>query len=334
MVAFVAAFASLATAHAQPEPEGLNHFRFSARSVFNIKGGFADVGSLALNPGRITPDGSAYNYDDGYVLTDASGNAGGQTWNWGYDSASQLSGDSILMHRTTALAGTGGGSGLDSADPSLGFELVYARELGRSEKLRYGVEVALDYVGVSLDGARQSSGTVTLTTDTYGFTPGTTPPGAPYQGTFNGPGFLIGFAPVDSDSTTAGATVSGRYQLDADVWGGRVGPYVEFPLAERVGVTLSGGLAAAMINLSGEWSETVNIDGSTTSRSGSGSSEAWEWGAYIGAAAVWHVSPRWNVAAGVELLHLGTSSQTLGGRPAELDLSQAVNVTIGVGYDF
>src|SRR5262245_29054397 len=77
-------------ANAQLEPGSLNRFRLSGRAVVNIKGGFTDVGSLALNPGRhLTPDGSPYNYLDGYVLTDVSTNAGGLTWNWGYDNQDQ-----------------------------------------------------------------------------------------------------------------------------------------------------------------------------------------------------------------------------------------------------
>src|SRR5256885_10986486 len=41
-------------------------------------------------------------FRSGYVLTDVSGNLGGQTWYWGYDdSASQISGNTILLNRST-----------------------------------------------------------------------------------------------------------------------------------------------------------------------------------------------------------------------------------------
>src|SRR5207248_6705068 len=53
---------------------------------------------------RLTPRGDRYNYDDGYLLTDTSGNYGGQTWYWGYDnSANQISGNTIMLSRSTIM---------------------------------------------------------------------------------------------------------------------------------------------------------------------------------------------------------------------------------------
>src|SRR6266699_1485286 len=72
-----------------------NRLSLSARFGFNISGKFKGIGNglftvPAPNPRR-TLDGDAYNYDDGYVLTDSSGNFGGETRYWGYDdSASQI----------------------------------------------------------------------------------------------------------------------------------------------------------------------------------------------------------------------------------------------------
>ena len=92
-----------ATLWAQPDDAtNLNHFSFSARAGFNITGRFKNLGALTLTPStRLTPNGDPYNYDNGYVLTDVSGNAGGQTWYWGYDGPGQISGNTILMSRST-----------------------------------------------------------------------------------------------------------------------------------------------------------------------------------------------------------------------------------------
>src|SRR5882672_7958373 len=72
-----------------------NRVTLSVRYGFNVSGKFKGIGSsfapgAPLAGGRRTPRGDNYNYDNGYVLTDISGNAGGQTWYWGYDSASQV----------------------------------------------------------------------------------------------------------------------------------------------------------------------------------------------------------------------------------------------------
>jgi len=60
----------------------LDRFSLNARFGLNISAKFKRASmSLTALP-RTSPDGSRYNYDDGYVLTDVSGNYGGQTWNW------------------------------------------------------------------------------------------------------------------------------------------------------------------------------------------------------------------------------------------------------------
>ena len=54
-------------------------------------------GNPAPSAPRYTPDGDRYNYDNGYVLVDSTGNAMGYTRYWGYDSASQVSGNTIAL---------------------------------------------------------------------------------------------------------------------------------------------------------------------------------------------------------------------------------------------
>src|SRR5436190_316861 len=101
----VAAMMSLSAAHAAETVT--NRLSASVRFGLNISAKFrGNVGTVPPGAPRTTPDGNPYNYDDGYVLPDVSGGAGGQTWNWGYDnSASQISGggafpaNTILMSR-------------------------------------------------------------------------------------------------------------------------------------------------------------------------------------------------------------------------------------------
>src|SRR4051812_35483703 len=81
----LAALHMTATRAQEREPENKNRFFVGGRLHFNIK---ADLKTLpgGFNAG---PD-----YDDGFVRTDISGNAGGKTWNWGYTSTNQLFGAS------------------------------------------------------------------------------------------------------------------------------------------------------------------------------------------------------------------------------------------------
>src|SRR6516164_6768786 len=70
-----------------------NRVTLTLQFALNLRADFRGIGgnlnSLTGN-GRVTPNGNAYNYDNGYVLTDISGNAGGQSWYWGYDNANQV----------------------------------------------------------------------------------------------------------------------------------------------------------------------------------------------------------------------------------------------------
>ena len=160
--------------------------------------------------GRRTPNGDPYNYADGYVLTDISGNAGGQTWYWGYDNANQvnLADHTITFDRTTVPSQMPGAGGNESDDLTrVGAELSYNYEIGTKDNwhgFRYGIEAAVNYMPVGFSGNSLSSVSLLHTVDTYSFTPGTTPPGydnpgeLPYQGTFQGPNFVINVPPISS----------------------------------------------------------------------------------------------------------------------------------------
>jgi YD repeat-containing protein len=318
----------------------LNRFSFNARFGLNISAKFKRARSMSLTtPPRTTPDGNRYNYDDGYVLTDISGNAGGQTWNWGYDQPGQIAGNTISMHRSTILANAPSATGVDEDDPQSGFEFTYDRELGNRDKLHYGLEAAVNYMNISLKDTSVFSGNVSRLTDAYPFTPGTTPPLTPpsYQGSFNGPGFVLGSTPVSS--TTAlipgGATIVDQRNYDADIWGFRLGPYAEYPLSQNIDLWFSGGLAAALVDGSASWKETAFIAGGGTAvGSGGGSDLGLLWGGYLSAKVSWQLSERWSAEGGVQYQYLGTYEHNFGGQVMQLDLSKSVFITVGLGYSF
>jgi hypothetical protein len=322
----------------QVETNSLNHFRFVPRAAFGINARFRNVGNLFLSPaGRTTPNGNAYNYNDGYVRTDVSGNAGGHTWYWGYDSSSQISGNTILMHQTAASGNVSSSDGTDLSNPGWGGELIYDRELGSRGAVCYGLEAALDYANLSLRAGGSGTGDIIQTTDAYAFGSGTTPPAAPYQGTFNGPGFLIGSSPASSSSTvmTGAANIMTTQRLDANIWGMRLGPYLDFPVDERVDLSLSGGVALALMGASASWTEIVNLSGSgPLSASGGGHDLAFLWGGYVGVNLSWQLSKHWDAEAGGQYQYLGIYRHTFDGSEVELNLTKSILVTLGISYSF
>jgi YD repeat-containing protein len=316
----------------------LNRFSLNARFGFNISAKFRSMSGISLTaPPRTTPDGSQYNYDDGYVLNDISGHAGNQTWNWGYDQAGQIAGNTILMSRSTVSADAPDGAGTGGGGSQCGFEFTYDRELGNRDKLHYGLEAAVNYMNLSLKDTSVSSGNVSRLTDAYPFTSGTTPPPTPpaYQGSFNGPGFLLGYTPVSSTTTPGGATIVDQRNYDADIWGFRLGPYAEYPLSQNIDLWFSGGLAVAVVDGSASWKETASIaGGGTMVGSGGGSDLGLLGGGYLSAQVSWQLSEHWSAAGGVQYQCLGTYEHNFGGQAMQLDLSKSVFITIGLGYSF
>lgn len=339
----VALFASTALAAEQTDTNRLNRFGFSARIGFGVTAKFKSLGRLSLAPPRTTPNGDAFNYDDGYVLTDGSGNDGEQTWYWGYgyedDGPVQISGDTILMHRSTVLPNLNSGQGRSDADPNLGGELTYNRELVTFGRWRFGLEAAVNFMTFGLDDHRALSGNVSRQADHYPFTPGTTPPIGlpPYQGSYEGPGFVIDANPTTSTTLFVpnGATITGQRKYDADIWGFHLGPYAQIALCTNVDLTLSAGLAAGLVCDSASWNETINITGGGTATSiGRGSDTGLLLGGYASAKATWHLSERWSLDGGVQFQSLGVYNHSLGGRKVELDLSKSIFIVVGLGYSF
>ena len=315
----------------------LNHLSLSARFGFNISARFSGMSTL---PMRITPRGDRYNYDDGYVLTDISGNYNHQTWYWGYDnSASQISGNNILLSRSTISGATTDNTLRD--DPSYGAELVYRRQLGAGRGMKYGIEAAANYQNLSMSGNSSGSANLTRTTDAYPYTAGTTPPtatpGASYQGSYEGPGFVIGDTPVSSSTTyvPAGATITSDQHFDADIWGFRLGPYLDIPVADRLSLSLSGGLAVGLVNPSVSWTETAVLNtGSSASASGSGTDFRALWGGYAAGTVTYDFNERWSIIAGVQFQLLQDYNHSFAGQEVKLDLRSAFYLTLGVSYSF
>jgi hypothetical protein len=319
-------------ARAEDEPTRKSRLSFSPRVGFNVSAKFDGVGGGGS--GRTTPNGNNYNYDNGYVLTDISGNQGGQTWYWGYDdSAAQVSGNNIVLNRSSVTAGTASLS--EDADPSLGGELVYALELGNKGRLRYGFEAAAGYEHIRV----QSSGNflVTLTTqaDSYPFMAGSTPPTAtpsvPYQGTYQGPGFLIGDTPSGTSSVvTPGVPLSSQNELTSHLWTFRIGPCFELPVSKRVTLSLNGGVEGGILNSTISWSESA---GSYQSAGNTDDSTVLV-GFYAGGSVSWRFAERWKLSGGVQYHNLGVYENAYQGRSLELDLSSAIFVTLGVSWHF
>jgi hypothetical protein len=322
-----------------------NRLTLSLRFGLNISGKFKEVGrsfssGTPLAAGRRTPNGDTYNYDNGYVLTDNSGNYGGQSWYWGYDNASQVNAgaNTIAFNHTGATGLPSENSGDNSS--YIGAELTYDYELDLKEhwhNLHYGVEGAVNFMPIEFNGGGRYNATLSRQTDTYSYMSGTTPPSAPYQGSYNGPGFVINDTPASSTTELIpGATFVAQQHFEANLWGFRLGPYLDLPVSKKLDLYFTGGLAMGVLDGDASWRETLTLPGGggSLAASGGGSDISVLLGYYFSLKAAYQFTERWRVEAGAQYQDLGVYDHNFGGRVAELDLSKSLFVHAGVSFSF
>jgi hypothetical protein len=314
----------------------------SLRFGLNIHSSFKGIGA-GLNPGspggrQLTPNGDLYNYDDGYVLPDSTGNFLGLTTYWGYNNASQYNAGAgtIAFHNTTAA-----GPESDDSRPYPGVELTYDHQFGDKDGwhgIHWGIEGAVNYLRISFNDNTAGGASVTTATTLYQL-PGTTPPAAPFQGTFDGsPGgySLLNATPIStSTAVVPGATLLSQDKFDGDLWGFRLGPYMDVPVTENLSLHLSAGLALGLLYDQVSWQQSLTVPGSgTTTGAGSGSHFDVLWGGYISLDAQYEFNDRWGIEGGVQFEDLGKYRHSFNGREADLDLSRSVFVQVGISYSF
>jgi hypothetical protein len=348
----MASAASAQTRQVTPEDVGcgcsepLNRFGLNYRAGFNITAKFKHLGGFASasNPGPAPAEevGNANRiYDDGYNRVDSSGNAGGFTSFWGYDHSSQYDPSafnntgSITMHSSSA-SGTANSKNQED-DPQHGVELTYNRELGKIGSIKWGIEGAVNYTDLTIHNDGNFFTDAQTTSDTFALN-GVIPPEAPYHATFeqeSGPVLSSNPSSRTTDSVANGALISGRHNFDADMYGLRLGPYVEIPICPKFAVSLSGGLAAVWVNSQFKYQESLSVGGSAgPSSHGNGSHDDVLPGGYVGGNLLFAINQNINLAVGAQYQSVGTYTHKENGRVAQLDLGNSVFLTAGLGFSF
>ena len=249
---------------------------------------------------------------------------------WGYANNNQYVGDNILLSydRSGTLAQD------FKNDPQVGLEAGYSRQLGERNGQKWGIEAAFSYLNLDL-GSRGIADPNVLGVDAFPLPvdPNTgrpvVPPIAPYaQPDPRGPGALIG-------DTLPRDPVTIVSDLDAAIYGFKVGPYFEYPLAQRVSLTVSGGFALLIADSSFRVRQSVSI---ASPLSASGTLTRSEVGvlpgAYVGGRLSLAVSDSAAVFTGLQYESTGHHAQSLGNKRVEIDFWNAVYWTFGFSYSF
>jgi len=342
--------------------QSTNHVTLSLRFGLNIRASFKGFGNglyyvpgSSSGNGRTTPFGDPYNYDDGYVLTTSSytpnpDNSPNPTFTtyWGYDNqqlvsaGGQLIGSAgaytgVALSRSTATGISASQSGSDGQSYP-GFELAYDRELGKKENwhdMHFGLEGAVNYMKISVNENSASGASVSTLTDVYNFpiTESSPPPTADSGGPSS---IALTSSPVSSSISSASGSFLSQDQYNGDLWGFRLGPYVDFPMSKKWSLHLSGGLALGLLDDSEAWQQTLNnVPGiGSLTASGQGSDFKMLWGYYVSLDAAYQFNKRWGVEGGVQFEDIGKYNHTFSGREVNLDLSRSLFVQVGISYSF
>ena len=324
-----------------------NRISLSYRLGLNITADFRRFGGFpaATDPGPSSGAKENRNYDNGYNRVDITGNDHqpgfpDTTWNWGFQGGSSVQGNSIVLHSASSPANAVSKNNDDGVNH--GFEISYQRELKRAEKWRGGLEVAFGFTTLSIRDSRVLRNEANLITDTFPVPGGVeTIPGYPfgpndsYSGSYATPGALLDSSldPGQRVRSTVSSitTITGERRLDANLYLIRLGPYVEFPLTEKVALFVNAGLNLAIGDSTFTYTETVAYNGATRAmRSASGSQLDVLVGGYAGGGFSYAFNEKWGVFAGAQFQTAGRSFNHQGGKESVLDMGQTVVVTVGV----
>jgi hypothetical protein len=325
------AVASLGARGQTSDESEWNHFGADFRLGLNIKTRFSNIGAAAAQSAPPAIGGVNHTYSDGFVRVDSSGDQGGQTWNWGYQNASQVPGNgTLLMHSAGAVAGASD----RNDDPRPGFEINYGRDLAHFGWGRAGIKLAFGYTDLNISDTRPLNGNLSLVTDAYSLG-GITPPLAPYSGSFGGPGPVIGDTPTRaSTEVPGGAIITGSRQIDGTLYDWHLGPYLELPLVGQLDFQVSGGLAIGLVDSRFSFSDTTTTAAGAVQAAGANHRIDSLVGFYAEAALAYRIMPEGSLFAGGQFQYLGDFTQTAGGRGAQLDLRQSIFFIVGVQWHF
>lgn len=323
-----------------------NRIGLSFKATFNIEAEFIDNGTeiSASNPGLADGRGDVNRtYDNpgsNYVLVDITGNRHFTsptnyivgTWGWGFSDLSQVSGDNLVMTSTSATAI---GSTTESDDPYFGAEFTYSRELVVRKNVHFGLEGAFGFFNVTIHDTDPVPGRTTVTTDVFnlnGYVPS-----VPDQNPTNRPGPIISSTVTGTNrtvTTTQGTAVEGFRTVNANVYGLRLGPYVDVDFGDDWYLTLSGGIAVAAIDNHLEVSESLPSSYGDSAREGRDGRLDWTMGGYVAASMNYRLTDRVSVFAGAQYHVLGDLERDVADKTMILHLGGTVSGVAGISYTF
>lgn len=303
-----------------------------AAVLFNAEASFTSPADEILPFG--TESGIDKQYDNGFVNVNKWGPSAPVTTNWGYTDAAQTPGDDTIRFNTTGGRMDGNLDGTTD-DVQYGIEFFYEQPIGDN----WGLKVVASYFRLEYENKVEGiSGDALAIEDAYSLNGVDLLlfPSAPYAGTIEGPGPVIGTTASRTVMTTPGAIeMNTTRELDGSLTTVNGGPYYEIVVADRLALILHVGVTLALADVDFAYEEQLaNRTASDVANSGESSNDEFLVGANAELTVVFGFAEGWTLEGGFRLQYLGDFSVEADGRTAEIDFGTAFVGTLGVAYSF
>lgn len=317
-------------------------FGASFAPLLNVDADFSSLGAYA-SPFALRPTGGGqdYEYENGFVRVDGSGNAGGVTSYWGYDDAAQYDpagGGSLSFNLTSGARNGRVGA---SEDFSPGFEFFGYLDMGRiadfsGRPVSWGFKTGLHYARISIGNSSTLTSDVIQVTDTFDASGILLIPAAGYSGPYSGAGPLLGDSPTRVTNVIAGgATVAGDRDLDLDMITLSAGPYIRIPVADNFSVLAEAGLSLSVAR--GEYdfeSVTTIAPLGTQTTGGDDTRTSLLPGVYAGFSAIWQLTERFGIHGSARYQYIDQFDIGANGTEASLSFDGSAVISLGGIWTF
>jgi hypothetical protein len=326
---------------AQVADDWFKYLRLGAVSAMNLRAEFSMSGTAPPASLGNLP-GGGMRYDDGYVGSDATGNAGGLTSYWGYDNASQIQGvgnaQTLQYHDTKSIASASSSFGSSREDNGVdfGLDVGYGGVLTLWKKTLIGWELGFTYLPVSFQDNRAFATKIKRSTFSYG-APQTIVPGFPYSGGSSGIGPLISSTGTELPGLSeVDGSLTGKRELDTTLYNLKLGPTFYWDLSRRIALQAGAGGAVGLLKGNYSFQEVSRANGETLTRSlkgGFGSTDL-VYGGYAGVNLLWHTAEKADIFVGAQYLRLGSVTYSQAGRQAKVEFNNGIYLTAGINWPF
>jgi len=339
--AFAGDYSAKGAAIDMPAAKSRWTFGASFAPLLNVESNFSGLGSFgsAFAPQPLG-GGQDYEYEDGFVRVDVTGNGGGLTGYWGYDNASQYDplNETISFNLTSGLANGRAG---ETEEYSPGFEVFGYYDMGRiadfnGKPVSWGFKGGLHYAKISTGGSSTLTSDIIRITDTFDASGIFLFPPPGYQGTFNGPGILIGDDPTRTAAIIAdGGSIASDLDLDVDMVTFTAGPYIEIPLADKFSVSAEAGVSVSIAHGDYEFDTLTSITGlPDQAASGDETRTVILPGLYAGVSAIWQLTDRFGIHGSARYQYIDQFSVDANGSDASLSFDGAAVISLGGVWNF